>query len=110
MTSPNLQARLTALRAQYAAGLPAEVRGARKALERLSEDGAAAIEACWQRVHRIYGTAGSYGLHEVARLASLIETELGPYRESGAPPRRVMSQVEATLAELEAQASETART
>ena len=105
----DLSRRLEALRREYAAGLPAAVSEARAALERSSSEGAA-IEELWQIVHRLYGTAGSYGLDAVARSARELETLVLPHRNADALPTEVADSARETLQVLTAQASEAART
>lgn len=106
----DLEERLKALRQQYAAGLPAAAARAREAFERIETDGAEAIEALWQAVHRIYGTAGSYGLDPVAASARQLEEALTPHRTKNALPAAVAESAREALEALEAQSDLAART
>jgi len=106
----DLEERLKVLRQQYAASLPAAVASAREAFDRIEADGAEAIEAVWQVVHRVYGTAGSYGLDPVAASARQLEEALTPYRKQDALPAAVAESAREALEALEAQSALAART
>ena len=106
----NLSSRLAALRAEYAETLPAEVAHARADFEAIETEGAAAVERCWQRVHRIYGTAGSYELVGVSAAARRLEVLFEDHLRGSDLPPRVLTEGRRALGELEAQASLAART
>lgn len=100
----DLESRLAALRQEYAAELPASVAAAQRALASVGERGRPAIEEVWQIVHRIYGTAGSYELDEVATTARALEALLGPFRDDDALPAEVARSAAEGLDALAAQA------
>ncbi len=106
----DLQERLKALRTEYAASLPAAVERAHAAFERVETDGSKAIEELWQVVHRMYGTAGSYGLEPVATVARRLEEALTPHRKRDALPAAVAESAREELKALAAQADLAART
>lgn len=101
----DLESRLEALRQEYAAGLPAAIAEASEAFGRVPSDGQEAIEAVWQVAHRTYGTAGSYGLDEVAETARALEALLTPHRNDDALPTEVADSASEALETLAAQAS-----
>lgn len=104
----DLESRLEALRRDYAARLPAQVGEARAAMATLPKAGQ--VEAVWQVVHRIHGTAGSYGLDAVAGVARSLEALLTPHRTKDALPADVAESAMKGLEELTAQALDAART
>lgn len=78
MTSPTpaeLHDVLTRLRERYVASSGATIRAFEALAERLSSDPTApeVVEALRRELHRVHGTAGSYGFLEVSRLAGALE-------------------------------------
>jgi HPt (histidine-containing phosphotransfer) domain-containing protein len=106
MGSQKLQERLDALRAEYAATLPARSREAREHLEGALA-GADTLEPVWQIVHRLHGTAGSYDFMEVAAAARRVEDLLAPHRGSAELAGLDVAELRERLDEL-ARAAETA--
>jgi HPt (histidine-containing phosphotransfer) domain-containing protein len=71
----DVEATLAALRAAYAAGMPAMVRSALDLFDEAVARPEAAAEAR-RLVHRLRGTAGSYGFAAVGEAAARIEDAL----------------------------------
>jgi diguanylate cyclase (GGDEF)-like protein len=80
LTAPVGEAAFAALRASYAASLPAQLQALGALLEEARGGGAPARERAHLLAHRIHGTAGSYGHLEVSRAARQIEQTLDPAR------------------------------
>jgi HPt (histidine-containing phosphotransfer) domain-containing protein len=82
---PEAEAAIAALRIDYLVGLPPkldelarEVRGAR------AESARASLEQAYRCAHRLYGSAGAYGLAALAEPLGKIETALYDVLEAGA--------------------------
>ncbi len=95
------------LRREYAQTLPDKLARLVALHEALAAapDAAAELEALLMAVHRLHGSAGSYGFPEISRAAGEWELELREAREagvSGALLERLRTQLEALRAELEA--------
>ncbi len=81
----DIAAKLQALRADYAARLPVELAAliqlADLALE--PEQRAGAQEGLRQRLHKLAGSAGSFGYPELGQQARQLEHQLNAWQESG---------------------------
>lgn len=99
-----MQQFIAANRAEYARTLAARVAEAESAWQRaLGPEAAAEALARLERIgHTLHGTAGTYGLHEVARAGAALEAAVTPLAAGGgdAWPPEARRQVEDALAAL----------
>ncbi|MFP2959035.1 response regulator [Myxococcus sp. 1LA] len=84
MEVDDLAASLAALNAEYGARLKEKVTALEALLVRGRGGDAAALEEAYTVVHKLHGTAGSYGFTEVSIRAGQVEAALLPAR-AGAP-------------------------
>ncbi|MBZ4419228.1 response regulator [Myxococcus sp. RHSTA-1-4] len=80
----DLAASLAALNAEYGARLREKVGGLEALLGRVRAGEAGAMEEAYTVVHKLHGTAGSYGFAEVSAAAGRLEELLKPGRSGGA--------------------------
>ncbi len=73
-----IAARLEALRADYAARLPAEIARLRElvALALVPESQAAALQELGQKLHKLAGSAGSFGFPDLGKQAKKLELQV----------------------------------
>lgn len=86
------------LRREYAQALPDKYARIDRCLSALllAPDDAAALEALLEAVHRLHGSAGTYGFVELGRLAGEWEDELLALRAAGRrPPPEVLDHMPA---------------
>jgi diguanylate cyclase (GGDEF)-like protein len=76
-----LAASIAALAAEYGARLGEKVAGVEAALKRAEAGSREALEEAYGVVHKLHGTAGSYGYAGVSAAAKRLEALLGPGRE-----------------------------
>ena len=95
---PEFLAQLEVLRQHYLQGMPGRKVAFRNAWRECVDSGA---EPAWQSlrdvVHKLSGTAPSYGLEELGAAARELDRSL-----SGRPPCRVRAQVEPAVARVQA--------
>ncbi|WNG49585.1 response regulator [Archangium minus] len=77
----DLDATLQALRAEYGTRLAEKLRELMAAMLRARAANPEALEEAYQLVHKLHGTAGSYGFHAVSGAARHLESLLKPARE-----------------------------
>lgn len=77
MSSNDINSRLATLRAAYHARLPDEVAQLRRLAAALPDPAqqTQALEQLYQRFHRLAGSAGSFGLAELGKLARQLEKQ-----------------------------------
>lgn len=80
----DLAASLAALNAEYGAKLREKIAGLEALLGRVRAGDKGALEEAYTVVHKLHGTAGSYGYAEVSATAGRLELVLKPAREGGA--------------------------
>lgn len=80
----DLAASLAALNAEYGARLREKVSGLEALLGRVRAGEKDALDEAYTVVHKLHGTAGSYGFAEVSSAAGRLELVLKPAREGGA--------------------------
>ncbi|MFP2933930.1 response regulator, partial [Pyxidicoccus sp. 3LG] len=80
----DLAASLAALNAEYGSRLKEKVGGLEALLGRLRGGEREALEEAYTVVHKLHGTAGSYGFAEVSKAAGRLEEVLKPARDGGA--------------------------
>lgn len=78
----DMDATLQALRAEYGTRLGEKMRELMAAMERARAANPEALEEAYQLVHKLHGTAGSYGFHAVSGAARHLESLLKPAREA----------------------------
>jgi HPt (histidine-containing phosphotransfer) domain-containing protein len=84
---PSAVEELEALRREYRAGLPGHLEQVREALLALARPGTpGGVSEALARVHRLAGTAGSYGLTALGDALRAIELELRAAQETGRAP------------------------
>lgn len=102
MSDP-IEEALAELGREYRDGLPARLAAIRAAVERARErptEGALTLDAL-QLVHRLHGTAGSFGLRELGAAAGRLEEALAQVAvDSALAPREAWALVGARLAAL----------
>ena len=102
--SDDLQEILAALRAGYAADLPAIVASLAASLdEARREPSAELLRAAREQAHRLHGTAGSYGFAAAGRAAGRIEAALDELAAGPAP--EAWREIDRALAALRAEAA-----
>ncbi|WNG39069.1 response regulator [Archangium violaceum] len=77
----DLDATLQALRAEYGTRLGEKLWELMAAMQRARAANPEALEEAYQLVHKLHGTAGSYGFHAVSGAARHLESLLKPARE-----------------------------
>jgi HPt (histidine-containing phosphotransfer) domain-containing protein len=80
-SSDDLDATFQALCAEYGARLEEKLRELTEAMERARAGSAEGMEAAYQLVHKLHGTAGSYGFHAVSGAARHLEALLRTARD-----------------------------
>ncbi len=78
MSPSPLSETLAKLRTRYAAAAPATIAIFQRSTEALAADpgSVTVLAALRQDLHRVHGTAGSYGFHEASRLAGEFESRV----------------------------------
>lgn len=88
MSQPTVNERLEGLKRRYATNLPLKVAKAAESVDAVlgASVDSAACETAHRQVHSLIGSSGTYGFHELSRVARLAEAILRDSLESGAPP------------------------
>lgn len=81
----DLESRLAILREKYLAKLDGKLAVVREAVEQARKGNEEALATASREAHKLHGTAGSYGLHEVSRLLGNVEALLKDVEQGGGP-------------------------
>jgi DNA-binding NtrC family response regulator len=84
-SNDDLDATFQALCAEYGSRLGEKMRELTEAMERARTGSVEGMEAAFQLVHKLHGTAGSYGFHAVSAAARHLEALLRPARDVRGP-------------------------
>lgn len=89
------------LRANYLASLPGKADALAESLSATQSGDAEAAESLAQQIHRLAGTAGSFGIHDISEMANALDIRL----HNGEQPSDLNDEIQAFVAALRARSS-----